>query len=208
MRVNTGHLARFGVVMLAMTLASGTSPVSGTAQESPEEVVRSRNMAVKAALEAAGDSISDEVREELKDVINGLIDFRELSRRALRQHWDARSPDEQDDFVDVFRSLVRNSSVQKLQVYEVDSTTYEPVEIDGDQSRVVTVAHDGNKDVEIIYLMHRVDAEWKAYDVIIQGSSTLRTYQDSFQREIKATSYTAMYTRLVERLERIAGADD
>jgi hypothetical protein len=41
--------------------------------------------------------------------------------------------------------------------------------------------------------------------VVIEGSSTLRTYQDSFQREIKATSYTAMYTRLVERLERVGG---
>ena len=200
---NTARSMRFSSVVLAMTCVMALAAAAGTAQESPDEVVRSRNVAVKAALDAAGDSISEQVREKLKDVINGLIDFRELSRRALRQHWDARSPEEREQFVEVFRSLVRNSSVQKLEVYEVDRTTYEPPETDGDQSRVVTVAHEGGNQVEIVYLMHRVDAEWKAYDVIIEGSSTLRTYQDSFQREIRATSYGAMYTRLLERLERV-----
>ena len=204
--MNTRTLAHFGQSVVAMTLGLGMFVVAGAAQESPEEVVRSRNVAVKVALDAAGDSISEQVREELKDVINGLIDFPELSRRALRRHWDDRSPQEREEFVEVFRSLVRNSSVQKLEVYEVDSTTYEPAEIDGDQSRVVTTAHEGDKDVEIVYVMHRVDAEWKAYDVIIDGSSTLRTYQDSFQREITATSYAAMYTRLVERLESVGGS--
>jgi phospholipid transport system substrate-binding protein len=193
-------------MVIALLFALGTVPAHVSGQDSPDAVVRGRNEAVKAALDAAGDPISDEVRDELKDVINGLIDFRELSRRALRRYWSARTPEEQNQFVDVFRALVRNSSVKKLEVYEVDSTTYQPPETDGDRSRVVTVAHEGSKEVEIVYLMHRVDGEWKAYDVIIDGSSTLRTYQDSFQREIKATSYEEMYDRLVERLEQDEGS--
>jgi len=202
-RFPRGRRARTGV--LAAIFAISLTPLAVRAQDSPGDVVRSRNVAVKAALDAAGDSVSDEVREELKDVINGLIDFRELSRRALRAHWDARSSGEKAQFVEVFRSLVRNSSVQKLEAYDVDSTTYEPAEIDGTKARVVTVAHDGRHEVEIVYLMHRIGEEWKAYDVIIDGSSTLRTYQDSFQREIKATSYEAMYARLVERLAQAGG---
>ena len=176
--------------------------VAQQAGDSPSDVVRSRNDAVKQALDAAGDSISAETKEELKGVINGLIDFRELSRRALRRHWDARTPEEQAQFIDVFRELVRASSVQKLEIYTTDSITYEPAETTEDQSRVVTIAHKNRNHVEIVYLMHKVDGEWKAYDVLVDDSSTLRTYQDSFQRQINSTSYEAMYARMADKLER------
>ena len=77
--------ARRGAAVLALTLAFGLCHNVDAAQDSPDQVGRWRNQAVKEALDAAGDSVSDEVREQLKDVINGLIDFRELSRRALRR---------------------------------------------------------------------------------------------------------------------------
>jgi phospholipid transport system substrate-binding protein len=191
-------------VLLAATAIGAWigTPATLSAQSDPTEVVRTRNEAVTEALDAAGDSISDEVREELKDVINGLIDFQELSRRALRRYWDERTAEEKVQFVETFRELVRSSSVQKLEVYQADSITYEPAEVEGNESRVLTFAHEGKREVEVVYLMHLVDGEWKAYDVIIDGSSTLRTYQDSFRREIRATSYEEMYARMVERLEQ------
>lgn len=184
-------------------LALALIPLPSLAQEgasAPDEVVRARNDAVKQILDAAGDPISEDTKEELKGIINGLIDFQELSRRALRRHWDQRTPEEQADFVEVFRELVRASSVQKLEVYSTDSITYEPAEVTGDESRVVTVAHKNRNHVEIVYLMHKVEGEWRAYDVLIDDSSTLRTYQDSFQRQINATSYDAMYTRMADKL--------
>ncbi|MDT8340326.1 MAG: ABC transporter substrate-binding protein [Longimicrobiales bacterium] len=193
-----GRVGLRALLAAAFLLLAGE--VSG--QQSPEEVVRARNEAVRQALERAGKPVPDPVREELKDVINGLIDFQELSRRALRRHWDARTPEEKAEFVEVFRELVRNSSVQKLEVYEADSIVYRPAETQGNRSRVVTIAHEDGANVEIVYLLHRVDGEWLAYDVVVDGSSTLRTYQDSFQREIQATSYEAMFRRMVERLER------
>lgn len=191
-------------VMVAFVLAL-LIPTPAAGQIGPADAVRARNEAAQRAVDAAGDSISDEDREALKDVINGLIDFRELSRRALRRHWAARTPEEQDHFVDVFRSLIRDSSVRKLEIYQADSITYQPAETEGDRSRVVTVAYKGRSEVEIAYLMHRVGDEWKVYDVVIDDSSTLRTYQDSFQREINSTSYEAMYNRMVDKLAESSG---
>lgn len=191
---------RLHPAVIVAFVASLLVPLAGAGQSAPEDVVRLRNEAAQRAVDAAGDSISDEARDALKDVINGLIDFRELSRRALRRHWDQRTPEEQAQFVDVFRELVRNSSVQKLSVYQADSVTYQPAETNGDRSRVVTIAYKGRNEVEIAYLLHKVGGEWKAYDVVVDESSTLRTYQDSFQREINSTSYEAMYNRMVDKL--------
>ena len=188
-------------VFANLALALIAIPLAAQDNANPLVIVRERNEAVKQMLDAAGDPVSDETREELKGAINSLIDFGELSERALRKHWEPLTPEQQADFVDVFRELVRNSSVQKLGIYRADSISYEASETDGDETRVVTVAHKDKNQVEIVYHMHMTEAGWKAFDFVIDGSSTLRTYQDSFQREIAATSYGAMYGRLVDKLE-------
>jgi phospholipid transport system substrate-binding protein len=195
--------ARLFEISLGVTLA-GVLTLAGAVegQEGPTDAVRVRNEAVVRALDAAGDSISDATREELKDVINGLIDFPELSRRALGRHWEPRTPDEQQEFIEVFRELVRNSSVRKLEVYEADSVAYRPAEIDGEEAVVTTVAHEGDKSVEVVYLLHRVDRVWKAYDVVIDGSSTMRTYQDSFNRQIRRGSFREMLDQMSDKLEK------
>ena len=191
-----------GLGVLSMTLGVGVSPL---AAQSPVDAVRSRNHEVKEILEAQGDSVSDEVREELKDVINGLIDFPELSQRALARYWEERTEEQRLDFIDVFRQLVRNSSVRKLSIHQADSLVYQPPEITGEEAVLTTVAWKNGKSAEIVYHMHQVCGEWKAWDVVVDGSSTLRTYRDSFYREIRASSFEAMLTRLKERLAEDSG---
>jgi phospholipid transport system substrate-binding protein len=190
------------IAFAAALTAVGILAAAVEAQQGPTDAVRVRNEAVVQALESSGDSVSDATREELKDVINGLIDFPELSRRALGRHWDPRTPEEQEEFVGVFRELVRNSSVRKLEVYEADSIVYRPAEIDGAEAVVTTVAHEGDKSVEVVYLLHLLDGVWKAYDVIIDGSSTMRTYQDSFNRQIRRGSFREMVDQMSEKLEK------
>lgn len=182
--------------------AQGAPPAQAqTETQSPLEVVRARNHAVEQILEAAGDSVDAPTKERLKNVINGLIDFDELSRRALSRHWDARTEEEKADFVNVFRQLIRNSSVKKLGAYRADSVVYRPPDPSEDGVTVVTVAYKDGDSAEVVYEMHRIGGDWKAYDVVVDGSSTVRTYRDSFNKEISRSSYAAMYAKLVDRLK-------
>lgn len=197
---------RFLAALAAAIVGGGAAGVPAAGQQddgpAPVEVVKARNQLVDRILDEAGDSVGEATRAQLKDVINGLMDFRELSRRALGRHWEARTPQERDEFVEVFRELVRNSSVRKLGIYRADSVTYRPAEIRGEEATVVTIAHKNRDSVRIVYEMHRTDEGWEAWDVIIDGSSTLRTYRDSFQQQIARTSYREMYLRLVDKLEQ------
>lgn len=203
-----GRPARFarrvavGTGAWLLSLGGATAQLQAqSGPESPVDVVRARNEAVTDILDAAGDSVDASTKERLKDVINGLIDFPELSRRALSRHWDARTEEEKADFIDVFRQLIRNSSVKKLGVYRADSVTYRPPEPSDDGVSVLTLAYKDGKSAEIVYEMHEVGGEWKAYDVVVDGSSTVRTYRDSFNKEISRGSYEAMYAKLVDRLK-------
>lgn len=168
--------------------------------QSPVEIVRARNEAVEELVRSAGDDPDAETKEKLKDIINDLMDFRELSRRALGKHWEERDEPERADFVHVFRGLIRNSSVKKLSIYKADRVTYEEGEIRDGKVAVNTVAYKDRKGVEIVYRMHQVDGEWKVYDVLIDGASTARTYRDSFYKQIAKSSYPEMYEKLAKKL--------
>lgn len=191
---------RGGIALALAGLALGAA-ADAAAQQGPVELLRERNRTVEAIVESVDGEPTAEQRERLKDLINGLIDFRELSRLALGRHWDERAEREREDFVRVFRELVRNSSVRKLEIYRADSITYRAPEGTGDRVDVATVAHKGRKGVEIVYRMHRVDGEWRVYDMVVDGASTARTYRDSFYREIARGSYDQMYRKLLDRLE-------
>lgn len=195
---------RHGVMRgLTLSLALALVPAGLAAQSAPGpvEVIRSRNEAVRAILEATPKDVDAATKEKLKDLINGLMDFRELSSRALGKHWDQRNDEEKREFVDVFQQLIRNSSVKKLEVYRADSVRYAEPVLRGDLATVTTTAFKDRKRVEIVYQMHRVDGAWRAYDMVIDGASTVRNYRDSFYKEIAKTSYAEMYAKLVQRLQ-------
>lgn len=185
-----------------LLLFPGVAPVTLHAadDQSPVDVIKARNAAVEAILRSSGDDVSDETRERLKDIINSLMDFKELSRLALGKHWKERTEQERADFVDVFQQLIRNSSVKKLNIYKADRVEYEQPEIRGNKATVITIAYKNRKQVEIVYKMHKVGDEWKAYDMVIDGASTVRNYRDSFYKQIAKSSYKEMYDKLVTKL--------
>lgn len=168
---------------------------------SPAEAIRARNEAVKRILKSSGEEVDPGTREKLKDLINDLIDFRELSRRALGKYWNERTEQEKTAFVDVFQQLIRNSSVKKLSIYRADRVEYKEPEIRGDEATVTSVAYKDRKSVEIVYKMHKVAGQWKVYDTVIDGASTARSYRDAFYKQIAETSYPETYAKLVRRLE-------
>ena len=196
-KIFTGYLTA-GLLFCWSSVAPTT--LYATDDQSPVEIIKARNAAVEAILKSAGDSVSDETREKLKDIINSLMDFKELSRLALGKHWNERTEQERADFVDVFQQLIRNSSVKKLNIYKADRVEYEQPEIHGNKATVTTIAHKDRKEIEIVYKMHKVGDEWKAYDMVIDGASTVRNYRDSFYKQIAKSSYKEMYDKLVTKL--------
>jgi phospholipid transport system substrate-binding protein len=167
---------------------------------SPLAIVKARNQSIDGILQTAGDPISAETKEKLKHVINEFIDFNELSRLALGKYWQERTEQEKKDFINVFSSLIKNSSVKKLEIYKADRLVYKEPVITGDKATVATVAYKDRKHVEIVYKMHLVNGQWLVYDMEIDGVSTAINYRDSFYKEIAKTSYQEMYKKLEKRL--------
>ena len=188
--------------MISILILVQSFQVSGIAavEESPVEIIKNRNKTVEEII-GNKDEVKGETKERLKDIINSFMDFNELSRLALGKYWKERTKQEKRDFVNVFQQLIRNSSVKKLEIYQADRMVYEEPEINGSKAKVTTIDYKKRKQFEITYKMHKVDNEWKTYDMEIDGVSTARSYRDSFYKQIAKTSYKEMYDKLVKRLE-------
>ena len=188
--------------MIIILILLQSFQVSGLAavEESPVEIIKNRNKTVEEII-GNKDEVKGETKERLKDIINSFMDFNELSRLALGKYWKERTKQEKRDFANVFQQLIRNSSVKKLEIYQADRMVYEEPEINGSKAKVTTIAYKKRKQFEITYKMHKVDNEWKTYDMEIDGVSTARSYRDSFYKQIAKTSYKEMYDKLVKKLE-------
>ncbi len=188
--------------MIIILILLQSFQVSGLAavEESPVEIIKNRNKTVEEII-GNKDEVKGETKERLKDIINSFMDFNELSRLALGKYWKERTKQEKRDFANVFQQLIRNSSVKKLEIYRADRMVYEEPEINGSKAKVTTIAFKKRKQFEITYKMHKVDNEWKTYDMEIDGVSTARSYRDSFYKQIAKTSYKEMYDKLVKKLE-------
>ncbi len=188
--------------MIIILILLQSFQVSGLAavEESPVEIIKNRNKTVEEII-GNKDEVKGETKERLKDIINSFMDFNELSRLALGKYWKERTKQEKRDFANVFQQLIRNSSVKKLEIYRADRMVYEEPEINGSKAKVTTIAYKKRKQFEITYKMHKLDNEWKTYDMEIDGVSTARSYRDSFYKQIAKTSYKEMYDKLVKKLE-------
>ncbi|MFQ5708238.1 MAG: phospholipid-binding protein MlaC [bacterium] len=203
MKIGFRILTLLAVIMLwsffgAEKKAQGKT--SNGLEKSPVELIKARNQAVEKILQHTDDKVSPETKEKLKEVINGIMDFRELSRLALGKYWNQRSAKEKEDFVNVFSQLIKNSSVKKLEIYKADRLVYESPQINGTKAKVTTIAYKKRKQVEIVYKMHKNAQRWRVYDMEIDGVSTARNYRDSFYKQIAKSSYQEMYKKLVRKL--------
>ena len=56
----------------------------------------------------------EQLKAKLKREVNRFLDFHELARLALAQHWTKRTEQERKEFVDILRALIERSYLKQL----------------------------------------------------------------------------------------------
>jgi phospholipid transport system substrate-binding protein len=146
----------------------------------------------------------DARNRRLGDLLDGLLDYPELARRALGRHWDARSEAERREFSDLLEQLVARSyqdNLQRTLSFEVD---YVGAESADEGVLVKTRARDRRnrraQPVEIDYSMRRVGEAWRVFDVHTDGVSLVENYRSQFNRIIDREGFPGLLTKMRNRL--------
>lgn len=193
-------LFKFAITLLVSTIISATS----FAQQSEQDIrtlLEQRDEQIKELMGPEGTDYTDTQRTQLKEIINGIIDFEAMAKEALAETYDTISIDKRTEFVDLFSTIVRDQSLNKLDIYRA-KVTYQAIEVNGDEARVETLAELDNVRTPVNYEMEFKDGEWVIVDMEIDDVSTASSYHRQFQRNINKRGFEALLESLRKRAAR------
>ncbi|SMO42878.1 MlaC/ttg2D family ABC transporter substrate-binding protein [Fodinibius sediminis] len=171
-------------------------------EEAIRELLEQRDDEIKELMGSKGTEYTQEQREKLKNIINGIIDYRAMARYALEDTYNELSEDERDEFVDLFSTIIRDQSLNKLDIYRA-KVKYEEISVDGSEAEVRTIAQLENVRTPVGYKMkYTDDSEWVVTDMIIDDVSTADSYQRQFQKIIRQKGYDSLLETLRKRAAR------
>jgi phospholipid transport system substrate-binding protein len=191
-------------VMLLPALALASTGAAG----GPMATIKQKNGEVDKLLRQKvekGTPAESKQKDEIKQLAASLLDYEELAKKSLAQHWDKLTPDQRKDFVTTFRELIERNYVKQLRSNLDYQVQYKNEEVDGDQATVGTVVKvnsAGKKtDAEIVYKMKKNADGWHVWDVITDEVSLARNYRTQFNKIITEQSYDALIKKMKSKLK-------
>jgi phospholipid transport system substrate-binding protein len=192
---------------LAFAFALVASPAA-RAQEpaAAESFLRGRHDAVQQLLRrpARGEAATGQRRARLTEALGALLDYTELSRRALGEHEARATPAQRTEFVGLLRQLVERSYQKNLESTATYEVRYLGASAAGGAVTVRTIAKSRTNgrapEVSIDYTLHQVGGEWRVFDIATDGVSLVRNYRAQFHRLVSRDGFDALLAKMRERL--------
>jgi phospholipid transport system substrate-binding protein len=154
-----------------------------------------------------GPGKEDERQQQLRQISEHAFAWEEMARRALATHWRERSPQERQEFVQLFRDLVERTYVNRLEQAskEKQDILYTGERVDGSRAVVSTKAITTRRtEVPLEYRLIKQNGGWQIYDVLIEGVSLINNYRSQFNDMIRSSSYENLVQKLRSRDDSVA----
>jgi phospholipid transport system substrate-binding protein len=142
-------------------------------------------------------------RVALRKTIDERFNYRQMVMRSLAKNWDARSGQERQEFIALFKSLLENSYAHKLESYKNEKINYLDEIIKGKYALVKTEVVRRSSTIGVDYKLINENGNWKVYDFVIEGVSMIRNYRSQFTKIIRRDSYEVLVQKLKEKINDI-----
>lgn len=170
----------------------------------PERARQTIETSVNKALEVLRHPILDgesEKRERIQLIVDEIFDYTEISKRALSFHWRAFTPEQQEEFIDLFGKLLSRIYIHRILSHTDEEVVFvketvlseNTVEV---ESKVLTET----RSIPVHYRMILRDGQWKVYDVVIEGVSLVLNYRNQFRTILSKETPEGVLKILRERI--------
>jgi phospholipid transport system substrate-binding protein len=150
-----------------------------------------------------GDAKKTERRRLLRQELDRRFDWPAIARGCLGRHWLKRSPQEKQEFSQLFSEFLEETYLDKFETYynELDHITYHSERIMEENygSVKLTVTTTEKIDHPVEYRLVKSGADWRVYDVLIEGVSLVKNYREQFDGIIAKSSYEKLIVDLKSR---------
>ncbi len=200
---------RIGRVIIAFTVATGwlcAPPQTDAADDAqkPRAVVQR----VIDSIRALGTVTEPKQRAQMVESINQSLAIASLSRQALGSTWNRLDKAERTRFAalmtETLKKVAYPRAVEFFAGLEIDYRGEEASRQGTIVKTSVTRLNSGQ--VEIDYIMERINGRWRIADISLDGESLSHGVTQQIQNQLKQGSYDDLVMRIRSRLKQVTDA--
>jgi phospholipid transport system substrate-binding protein len=179
-----------------------SAPAAASSTLGPKELVENSAKRMLVELDADRPKYAKDPAKLDALVANVLLpnfDSDYAARLVLGQTWRTATPEQRKRFVDAFyHSLLRNYGAALVD-FSADRFTILPYKGDPGESTATVrteVKRSSGDKVPVNFSLHKTDAGWKVWDVVIEGISYVKSFRTDFAAEIQQKGLDEVINRL------------
>ena len=193
----------FRQLAAALLLVAGASAAG--AQEAPDALVRRTTDEVLAIIKSDADLRAGNPRKVVELAEQKVLphfDFTRMTRLAVGRNWAQASDAQKEALTKEFRTMLVRTYSNSLTQYREQKIEVKPLKASPQDQEVTVrtaVIQQGGPPIPIDYAMSKSGADWKVYDVVIDGASLVTTYRGSFNDQIQKGGIDGLIKTLQDR---------
>jgi phospholipid transport system substrate-binding protein len=183
-------------VLFAVWLAPGLVSANSPADQIQQTIQQVANV---VADRTNGD---DRRKELLRQTLLPRFDWLQMSKQALGKYWSHASGRE-NEFVSAFAEFLGNAYIGQIGSYRNEKVLVMQESIENNRAQVNTkIVSDKGEPTSVSYRLHRIEGEWKIYDVIVEDISIVSNYRSQFSRILAKGTFDDLVRQLREKEPR------
>jgi len=127
------------------------------------------------------------------------FDVERAARGVLGRYWRTATPQQRQRFIDAFENSMFTNYGNALLAFRTDRLRVLPTNVSADATDAIVrtqIRRDDGSTVAVNFALHKGPEGWKAWDVVIEGISYVKSFRDDFGAQIEAQGLDAVIQRL------------
>ncbi len=145
------------------------------------------------------DSQSHYLEQLINETLIPVVDYHYMSRKALGDYWKRTSATQKEEFQAAFKRKVIRTYTNAFRAFKGQPIQFTQTNTSSDTDRVniksQTTDASGNP-IQLNYSLYFHDSHWQIYDVLINGTSLVKTFRDQIQSLIKEYGLSRAISKL------------
>lgn len=173
-------------------------------ERAPEQIVEETSSSILSTIKEENDRLREDptlINQLINDTVIPIIDLDSMGKLILGKYWKQASDTQRTSFVAEFKDMLIRTYAKSLVDYGHAKVTVPPSR-EKQQGKYYTVQSEldvgsGTAPLQVAYIFRKnKQAEWKVFDLAVDGLSLVKNFRTSFSQEIRETSLDALIARL------------
>jgi len=144
-------------------------------------------------------------RARLREIIRVKFDYLEMSKRALAQNWKILTPQQRQEFTNLFGLLMENSYASRIESYRDEEIQYIDEKIKQEKYALVkTLIVRKSDSIPVDYKLIKTGADWRVYDFRVEDAlSLISNFRSQFNSIIQKDSVEVLMDKMRAKIKKL-----